>query len=687
MKAGFSVRDSIGVKMTTLLLLVFLPLFLYHFFLLRTEVDRYRAIDAEACSQHAGTVKNVLESYLDTLLDSELFLGQVIIEAGVDIHGAERHMQTLVRGNPLISRLSILDPEGYVVASTYSGSEGIYLGDRDHIQNVIEGADSSSSDLIKSRTTGRIGLMFSKAVRTEEQLLGIMTLELDPDKMGTLIEPLIPPRYNFTLVDSKEHVIYGVSGNQRVTVFNKPKGVYKSVGIRGTKWHAWIYAPDTGSPNPFRGYFWPILATVSVTAASGTGTFIIWRSMQKRIGLLAKAASKASIKDFHMTTELSDRDQLDKAARIIENLTRFVNTMLDNIDAAVIVLEYPSMKFVISNKQHEELYKEITGLECLDVHFRGKHINEVYSGKADEFINIISRACDTGKTIPIIPHQPTDFGKRPLYVKGVVTPIKDDSGKVTHVIAFVVNVTELVRTQRDLENVIRQKDQLLSMASHELKTPLTILMSNAELISLMYDDLGPEKRQRFLSNFTTQCKKLNRLVNDLLDFSRLSNGHLNVVMQETELSDLIREVVEEQQAICRTHNVVLESVVQRTVKVDYQRIEQVVSNLITNGVRYSPSGSRVSVSMKGDESWVYVSVTDRGVGISAEELPRLFDPYYRSSSAKGTVPSGLGLGLYVAREIISLHGGDISAESILGSGSTFTIRLPAVNTPTRVKTA
>jgi signal transduction histidine kinase len=237
----------------------------------------------------------------------------------------------------------------------------------------------------------------------------------------------------------------------------------------------------------------------------------------------------------------------------------------------------------------------------------------------------------------------------------------------------------MARTFNEMANSLarQQEEQLTFLAgvAHDLRNPLSALKMSAALISS--DRPLPEERLRkTMALVRRQVARLDRMVGDLLDATRIEAGRFELSLEERDARELAREVVELYLAGGSSHDLRLvlpeEPVVLRC---DATRVEQVLHNLVSNALKYSPVGSRVDVRVERQGEEAVLSVVDRGIGISAEELRNLFAPFRRTGRARETAP-GVGLGLSVARRIVEAHKGRIEVESRPGVGSTFRVRLP-----------
>jgi len=237
------------------------------------------------------------------------------------------------------------------------------------------------------------------------------------------------------------------------------------------------------------------------------------------------------------------------------------------------------------------------------------------------------------------------------------------------------------RLYQEAQDALRARAEFLSIASHELKTPLTAVQGQAQLMA-RYAAHGQLERGRLLTStdrLLAGVRRLNLLVNDLLDATRLQTGQLTLRPQPVDVATLARDVltrIAEQGSptVTARHRLVLAAPGPVVGSWDPVRLDQVLINLVENAVKYSPDGGEVRVEIGRDDESAVLIVRDEGMGIARHDQPRLFQPFARAHATE-TIP-GTGLGLYITRQIVEQHGGSISVESEPGVGTSFAVRLP-----------
>jgi len=245
--------------------------------------------------------------------------------------------------------------------------------------------------------------------------------------------------------------------------------------------------------------------------------------------------------------------------------------------------------------------------------------------------------------------------------------------------------TEQVEARRKVEDLSRLKDEFLSIASHELRTPVTSIKGYTQLAKTLIRENDLATSEEYLDIALDQIERMSRLILELLDVSRIETGRLEIRREPIRWPDFVRDLVHRHHTAVsnRKFNVDVNGA-QSMVSGDRDRLEQVLGNLIENAVKYSPDGSDISVHVEDRGDQVVTSVCDRGIGIPSDELSQVFERFHRGRQVSSTNYGGLGLGLYITKQIVERHGGAIWVESREGSGTTFSFSLPANNVPSEV---
>lgn len=219
-----------------------------------------------------------------------------------------------------------------------------------------------------------------------------------------------------------------------------------------------------------------------------------------------------------------------------------------------------------------------------------------------------------------------------------------------------------------------KKNEFISIASHEIKTPITIIKAYTQLVKSSEGQCS-DRIKGFLDKIDHQTTKLVSLVQQLLDVSKIENGSMVYTIENTALNPFIMEMVAVMKNILPHHEVIINLPEEVNVQIDRLRMEQVFSNLIGNAAKYSGKNTRIRIETVQEEQFIKVAINDQGIGMSKDSVKSIFDKFYRDKDVL-TTHAGLGMGLYIASKIVSDHGGKIWVESESGTGSTFFFTIP-----------
>ncbi|WMW24614.1 PAS domain S-box protein [Methanolobus sediminis] len=237
---------------------------------------------------------------------------------------------------------------------------------------------------------------------------------------------------------------------------------------------------------------------------------------------------------------------------------------------------------------------------------------------------------------------------------------------------------ETIRSKIEAEQANRTKSEFLATMSHELRTPLNAIIGYSQM--LQDSDFGSmnEKQQRFANHISTSGKHLLELINDILDLSKVEAGKMDLHMETFDVNDVLKNVYNIIDPLAVKKNIELNFEINQDISIyaDKIRFKQILYNLMSNAIKFTPNGGHVTADISANENFLKISVSDDGIGISQEEQKKLFTPFYQADSSTARKYQGTGLGLSIVKKIVELHGGTISMESEPGNGSTFTFTLP-----------
>ncbi|RYY36020.1 MAG: PAS domain S-box protein [Sphingobacteriaceae bacterium] len=250
-----------------------------------------------------------------------------------------------------------------------------------------------------------------------------------------------------------------------------------------------------------------------------------------------------------------------------------------------------------------------------------------------------------------------------------------EDGKPSIIIGVSFDIT-------DHKNLQQQKDDFISIASHELKTPVTSIKAYTQVLERMLKQKGDDREAGMIAKMDAQVNRLTSLIADLLDVTKINSGKLQFNDREFQFDELVAEVVEDLQRTTEKHVLINQVNYTGLVHADRDRIAQVITNLISNAIKYSPQPGNIIVSSNIENAEVHLCVQDFGVGIPSDKQEMVFEQFYRVSGNKQHTFPGLGLGLYISSEIIKRENGRIWVNSLEGTGSTFCFALPLLSSKT-----
>ena len=244
------------------------------------------------------------------------------------------------------------------------------------------------------------------------------------------------------------------------------------------------------------------------------------------------------------------------------------------------------------------------------------------------------------------------------------------------ILLAIEDITERMQIQREKQQMLAQREEFMAIASHELKTPVSSLKGYTQVLQSRFHKAGDERSAALLAKMDAQLNKLIRLISELLDVTRIEAGQLAWHSEPVDLNALVREIVEEVGHTSERHQIRLEEAALPLVSGDRERLGQVLTNLLSNAMKYSPQAETVLVKVAVDGDSAIVGVQDFGIGMDLEKQQHVFERFFRVNDPEHESFPGLGLGLFISAQIIERHGGRLWVESHLGAGSTFSFTVP-----------
>ena len=426
-----------------------------------------------------------------------------------------------------------------------------------------------------------------------------------------------------------------------------------------------LYSPMSTIENTIWQIRRLILLAAAITVMISTGlSFVLSRTVSKPLVQMKKAAEEMAKGKFDNKVNVDTDDEIGTLAKTMNYLSDALN---ENINAL--------------NQEKNQLQNVLLSMTDGVVTFDENGQVIMANPQAIEIISDVSEDASTQfdvlKDFLEQVKESGEYVKREIKLKGKtisvrMAPILDDHMKLWGVLAVLQDVTR----ERKLEDLRRE---FLGDVSHELRTPLTYLQGYTEAL---LDNMvkNEEERSRYLNIILEETLRLRRLVDELLDLSHIEAGHLDIKKNSISIESIVEKVSKKVHPLCDSKKIELEIDIQGDIPLivaDEDRIEQVLINLVDNAVRYSPKDSKVTVKVRPSDEGVIVTVKDSGQGIPPEELPFVWERFYKVDKSRERKKSGTGLGLAIVKKIVELHNGRVWAQNCDEGGAEFSFYLPS----------
>lgn len=426
-----------------------------------------------------------------------------------------------------------------------------------------------------------------------------------------------------------------------------------------------LYSPMSTIENTIWQIRRLILLAAAITVMISTGlSFVLSRTVSKPLVQMKKAAEEMAKGKFDNKVNVDTDDEIGTLAKTMNYLSDALN---ENINAL--------------NQEKNQLQNVLLSMTDGVVTFDENGQVIMANPQAIEIISDVSEDASTQfdvlKDFLEQVKESGEYVKREIKLKGKtisvrMAPLLDDHMKLWGVLAVLQDVTR----ERKLEDLRRE---FLGDVSHELRTPLTYLQGYTEAL---LDNMvkNEEERSRYLNIILEETLRLRRLVDELLDLSHIEAGHLDIKKNSISIESIVEKVSKKVHPLCDSKKIELEIDIQGDIPLivaDEDRIEQVLINLVDNAVRYSPKDSKVTVKVRPSDEGVIVTVKDSGQGIPPEELPFVWERFYKVDKSRERKKSGTGLGLAIVKKIVELHNGRVWAQNCDEGGAEFSFYLPS----------
>lgn len=571
---------------------------------------------------------------------------------------ATAHLRDLRGIGPDIGSAALFDPQGRLWAR--SPRDPSIVGEdfsyRDYFRGVLNTGGPYLSEVFEQKGTPRaVVVAFAAPIRAPAGgILGVLQATLPVERLGALSSGLGPTEGSLQVFDRKGHAVGGGFDAGRSFVSSPPvvralaggagSGEMRLLWRDGVRLAAYAAVPGVG---------WAVVVDRPASAA-----FAPIFGLTARLGIILvvilAALAGGTLVTIRLLRQL-ERER-DGARGLLASLGEGVATTDPD---GVVADANPALERLAGwsqNEAHGLPHQEAIRLVRAD----GEPLPPER--------RLLTQAIKTGEVVASRGYELRLVARdgRHIPVNVTAAPVRDRRGRL-------LGGVEVIRDASHEEEVDQLKSSLVSTVSHELRTPLTMIQGFAEL--LLSRDVGEGQRREALEHIRVSAERLSRLIGDLLSVSRIESGRLAPHPVPLPLRPALEEAIAPF-ADSRRVNLRVEESAERIVA-DRDMLVQVATNVVSNAIKYSPAGEPVDVTAQRRDGLVEVSVRDRGIGMSPEEVKRLFQKFSRSDRPEVRSAGGTGLGLYITKQLLEAQGGGIRVETEEGTGSTFTFFLPA----------
>jgi len=711
---------SIRARLVMLLAAVLLPILLIQAATHYASIEAEREAELQADLEAARAVAAACDAYIRDVLHLEFMVGAALTAPASGL-SAGQWLGRAAGESPSLSQISWLSPDGQLLASSSPGAAGVEAA----FAACASEASSSGAGwwvgpLSGSAPDSRPVIAIARTIHEGGSPAGVVVATVDPQHLDTLLpvarsggaaialvgpqghgiyrDPPQPATANLT-VDAAEAALVAraLAGHEATGILAASAGQQRLVAAAPIPVAGW--AAVSSHPVAATGVLlltrmaqrqWLLLvalgAAVAVTLATGQlfiAPLIHLRESalafgrgerERRAPVLGPAEMRDLAVTFNrMADEITTREE--QSARLLAEVQRQaaqLDATIASIPDGVLVFD-PTGAIVRANAAAQAMFGYTPEEQRQSVPNRVASQRFLHpDGRPFSPDELASTRALRGETLRgMIEILHTD--QRDLWLVVSAAPIYDSAGELLGAVAIFTDVT----AQRELQE---QREDMLRMVSHDLRGPLTVIHGQAELVLRRLRQLGSAARElHSVEVILDSARRMNRMIQDLVDAARLESHQFKLDPKPLELYPLVLDL-KEQLATDDGARIEIEEVAGLPpVMADADRLSRVLANLLSNALKYSPSGSPVTVRFNHNGSQVLTSIVDRGQGIAREEMAHLFQRYYRTRSARSQ-HEGLGLGLYISKMLVEAHGGCIWVESEPGIGTTFHFSLPAAPT-------
>ncbi|MBC8059779.1 MAG: PAS domain-containing sensor histidine kinase [Clostridiaceae bacterium] len=385
---------------------------------------------------------------------------------------------------------------------------------------------------------------------------------------------------------------------------------------------------------------------------------------------------------------LCSRDMTDyfKHEEAERNRYEFLYRMIDTFDLPVVRVSCQDLKVVDINKKATSIIESFRSEVNSICQIKDNKIEDIFENfKTSVYYQCISEVLKEKKTKYLMKKNHVLNGND-IYWNVIFEPVLEVDGEVQEILILIIDVTNEIKSNIIMEKALELQEELFANISHELKTPLNVIFSTVQLLSLYCNSDSLEEMKgslvKYVDSIKQNCHRLSKLINNIVDVSKIEAGFFALNLSNNNIVEVVEEIV--MSVINFTEvkgiNLIFDTdTEEKVIACDPEKIERIVLNLISNAIKFSEVGDEIFVNIKDKNEFVEISVTDNGIGLEVNHLEMIFDRFKQVNKSLSRNAEGTGIGLSLVKSIVELHGGHINVESEFGKGSKFTVILPSRN--------
>jgi signal transduction histidine kinase len=715
--------DSVGARLTLIVIACVAPLLLIAGYALREAHQLRLEAERTANLEMARAIAGGFHTYVQDVVHTLNTLGEGLLRTGASAEEVANLLEEAKGDFPGVRELSWVDPEGVVFASTEPRLVGRNVANRPYFEALRGDARVAVTNLILGVFDGQPVFVVARAVRDEHgRLRAVFTAGVEPDALGDIIVP--QGRHEggaFIVTDASGRIVVrqpraaiawdarrvagrselidrALRGEETIgsvtSVVTGAELISAHVPIAPYGWLAGASRPRAEVDGPAMRQlagaaalaFLAVVLALGVSLAVGRQVTRGLHRLEEHADVLGRGQHAAA--DVEGPTELrrlgaaftqmSDRllaarRQLEQFAQTADEQRRLFEMLLWEVPVGIALIDAETLRVRRANPAYLAIFDEPFRTHGVE----DRSITELLPGAEEAgIVEVLRRVAREQKPFSHHDYPYAGFARGMAWFYWAVQPIVA-GGRTRDLLVVAKEVTELAQARSTAERAIRTRDEVLSLVSHDLRSPLGAIQSGASWLRRVVPEgtAKPELVSEMLERIDSASRRMSRLIGDLVDLARLQEGRLAMEAAAHAPADLVSESVEMLRAAADEKGLSVSWCAAPElprVRCDHDRVGQVLANLLTNAIGATASGS-VRVTAERVDGFVRFDVADTGPGMPASELASIFDRFRRGSS-----PSydGSGLGLAIARALVDANGGTIGVESEVGKGTRFHFTLP-----------